>query len=241
MAEKLKAFETEEDRQEALKLIFNDLMDAEVNYSTYQHLIEMTKTFPNAYSATAEFWNVLLSSLSTHSVLALCRLYDKDPQTSGLPGFLRKVELATKGSDHELANELSLVSPSDPHINRLIRWRGHVLAHTNYDRAAGIKKPDAESLLLHSDISHLLDRGMEIYSRHAGGDISRYLCEHMTPKRAAEKVFSTVQAERAKWEQEVREHLSEHGVDFDKIFGVDPRTKDWEEEGKRLEALKKDS
>lgn len=193
MGKRLKPFDSDEELDKALKIQADELIAADLTYGLFSKILDLTKQHKSVYAKGWLFWLNITEALMNHAVLAVCRIYDEDGRTSGLPVILRRLTVDPRRRPVTLIQDLKLVIPSDPTVKRLVEWRNEMLAHTNYERAAGIRKIEQNRLLLHKDVTSLIDRGMDIYSRYSGKSMSRDINMHWVPTKEAEFVFTAVQ------------------------------------------------
>lgn len=219
----LERFSSTEELGNAMSLLANELIAADLDYGLYSEISRLTKQYKDVYSRGWSFWLPLLGSLLGQTVLTLCRVYDTDPRTNGLPVILKRLSRDPEMVNVSLPQDIQLVSRTEPVVRRLADWRNEILAHTNYERASGIRKVERKQLLLRKDVTTLIGRGMEIYSRQTGSHMSRDINQHMIPNREAEFIFVTVQEKLDANMRDIRAWLEDRDVNPDKFLGLDPR------------------
>ncbi|CAN5611749.1 hypothetical protein BH10ACI3_BH10ACI3_02430 [soil metagenome] len=215
MGKLLQPFGSRQELDAAMKVFSNELIAADFTFGLYCKLNELTRLNKAVYARTWAFWLNISGALLSQAVLDVCRIYDGDHRTNGLPVILRKLILVRGSTDSKLAEHLKLVIRTDPVVIRLSDWRNEVLAHTNHDRATGKIKPKSENLLLQKDISTLIERAMKIYSAHSGSFMSREVNRHLVPVREADFIFTTLARRIEDDTKETRAFLEQQGVNPD--------------------------
>ena len=130
--------------------------------------------------------------------------------------MLKRLSLDPRNDDDGIKMDEKLVERKvDPVVYRLKRMRDELLAHTTYKRAAGITRIERKYLLLVKDIPILIDRAMEIYSRHSGQFTSRSINQHYIPHDVVNFIFETLQEKLDQNIQKQRAVLEEFGVNPD--------------------------
>ncbi len=215
MTKSLRPYVSTKEFDDAMTLLANELVAADLTYGLYSEIGKQTEEHKALYRRTWSFWLQLQHSVLNDTILTLGRLYDKDEQTSSLRTMLRRLLLDIRKDHVSLEKDLSMVERTDPVVHRLGRMRDELLAHTNYKRAAALKCVEPKFLLLVKDVPMLIDRAMEIYSRHSGKFMSRDINQHFIPRSEAKFIFGTLQEKLDQNMRDARALLEEQGVNPD--------------------------
>ena len=223
MSKPLRPYSSPKEFANAMTLLQNELDAAHLTYGLYLELDTLRKEYKSLYRRTWGFWLQLQHSLLNDTILTLSRLYDDDVRTSSLRTMLKRLLLDSRNDATIIRKDEKLVErKKEPVVERLKRMREELLAHTNYNRAAGNTRIEEKYLLLVKDVPILIDRAMEIYSRHSGNLVSRAINQHYIPQREATFIFETLQEKLEHNLQKQRAYLEERGVNPD-VFLDDER------------------
>ena len=170
-----------------------DINNAHVHWRMYENLHDALGAQSDAYTLSPAFWSLTLDAHRETAVLHLCRAFDSQPEALSFSTWLGAIrnhlplfdiETFDKGMvdnpfrhtlrDHAMRPDLEQLSvdearcsSSDATVKKLLRFRGHVAAHTS---AKGAR--DGNILTLSPapechEIEDLLPRAAEVLTRYS--------------------------------------------------------------------------
>lgn len=212
----------------ALKKIREELYAAAINYGLYTHLVEAGEKYRKEYFRCRLLWGMVQDGLLSQTVLTLCRIYDSDG-TNSLETLLKWKEKTgvLSGDIDSWSDDLGSIQRSDPMVSKLKDWRGNVLAHTSLDRVLGRRKPPPNMVPHHPELLALIDRAMDIISRHGGSSVSRSLAKYYVPEREVDLVFESVKQQLVTTEASIREWYTERGVNPELFLDPEAQFEEW--------------
>ena len=170
-----------------------DIGNAHVHWRMYENLHDALGAQGDAYALSPAFWSLTLDAHRETALLHLCRAFDSQPEALSLSKWLGAIrdhlplfdiEAFDKRMadnpfrhtlrDHAMRPDLAQLSvdeaqcsSSDATVKRLLRFRGHVTAHTSAkgarDGNTSTLSPAPECL----EIEDLLVRAAEVLTRYS--------------------------------------------------------------------------
>jgi hypothetical protein len=151
-----------------------------------------TTNFPDVFTQSNTFWWHTLHALSESALQCLCRVYDKQHLALSLPNLLQLISdnlgyfsiedfksrlsgnpFVDSLAEHpripdpaQLEIDLSLVSPKDPLVNKLIIWRNNLYGHRSSSSTLESFNNLVPYELTWVEVEELSERALSIYNRY---------------------------------------------------------------------------
>jgi HEPN superfamily AbiU2-like protein len=164
---------------------FHNLLE-KLHFAKYEYIREFNQA--NA------FWGMTFQALTDAALIRLCRVYDTHPKAINLPNLLDTIKAnlhifgvddfrqrlkdnpyvdslsqgARKPDVAQLNNDIDYVSNKNPLVQKLLIWRGNILAHRNAGNVIKDRNLVAEYPFSLKDMSDLLGRGTMILNHYNG-------------------------------------------------------------------------
>jgi hypothetical protein len=197
------------------KHIFN----AKAHYDIFTGLRKSWPQYINEISCSPCFWQLTMRAHIDNTVLHLCRIYDPDVSTLGLPKLLdesiqknpnlfsetefrkrlkdepnRDVESLVqyqRDLNHEqLKKDVWFCSEKNPLVKNLLEWRNNVVAHFNYKEAVNPSEPFHKKYpLLYEDIQKLIDEAFSIVNSYSSLFRAQMHSEQFASKQHKDYLF----------------------------------------------------
>jgi AbiU2 len=186
---------------EELNKLINALGDEIVKANVYHRLLcdirNSVGDNAQAFNESNTFWALTIQALNDAKMIRLCRIYDQNSSSLSLVNLLYAIRsnshlfeeqhFRERLKDNAFVDSLAqtnrvppmnaleadteYASERNPLVKKLIKWRGHIMAHSNANvslGAAKVLKALEDDPLSQADIENLLDTGFAICNRYSG-------------------------------------------------------------------------
>lgn len=178
-----------------LTALVDELIDAQIHFTLYENLVAAMPQYRSEFNESWTFWSLTLEAHLDSAILRLAKSYDQyGRRTLNLPNLLDTIkanlDLFAEQNFRErlkdnpfvdslaaiprvpdaaqLNEDIRSVSPTNPLVKKLLKWRNNFYAHRNVDHALNPHGFASSTPLTVQDIGTLLANGVRIINRYNG-------------------------------------------------------------------------
>jgi hypothetical protein len=182
---------------EAIKILFDaiakQIVDAKIYYRLLCDLIKARAYDYKPFVQANTFWFLAFNAIKDAYMLRLCRIYDTESSALSIVHFLEIIRsnqqaftetnfnARVKNNPHpaplwhngripntdQLEKDFQATKKNNPIVNKLVKWRNNMIAHTGTTSVLTKHKILVDNPLSEKEIEHLLDQGMDILNRYS--------------------------------------------------------------------------
>jgi len=179
--------------EKLLQALAEEAMHANFFYNLLENLHRATHEYVREFNEANAFWGLTFQALSDAALIRLCRIYDTHPKAINLLNLLDTIkanihifdvedfrqrlkddpyvdslsQTARKPDIAQLNDDIDYVSNKNPLVQKLLIWRGNILAHRNARNVINERNLVAEHPFSLKDMSDLLGRGTGIINHYS--------------------------------------------------------------------------
>jgi hypothetical protein len=176
-----------------LDALADEIISAHVTHRLYCDLVDAIPEYEKEMNQSQTFWRLTIESLRDARILRLCRIFDQEANSLNLGNLLETIRSNTKlfsadefrrrlkdnphveslAKQHrspdmtELKEDLTIASPSNEVVKKLILWRNNIVAHRGAKFTLGRKKILEDNPLSQEEIDDLLDKALSIINKYS--------------------------------------------------------------------------
>jgi hypothetical protein len=181
------------DLNSLLDAIAQDIIGAHVNYRLFCKIGDSSTEFAAEIAQSNTFWYLTTTALKESAVLRLCRVYDQEKSSLSLVRLLHtfkanlgrfseeefRIRLSANPCVDSLAKsncipsaedieaDIKLATKEHKAVEKLILWRGTVIAHRGESFSMGKNQKLVENPLRQEDIEFLLSNALSTFNKYS--------------------------------------------------------------------------
>lgn len=217
-----------------LRRLVDDIIEAGAYVRLHKHFDIAFKEYETEVNQTAAFWVFTEKAIREASLLRLARIFDQDHRAVSLLSVLQTIghhteffddasvlkrvsdsyrEVFQSGShridEHQLDEDLKLVSADDALVKKLIRWRSNLGAHI---AVKPVLRPSARSKdpLTRDDVFALVDRALAIFNRYLSAFEGSTYSSKVIGEESHEFLFKMLRLGLQKYEEDIEREFSRY-------------------------------